>query len=141
MLRVGVAGLTPSVGHEQLGEICGFPGKQELTRFALTLIKAWEGLHARDKAGESPRWVYITSTLRLTVQWAMRGKAIGTRDVGKKGGPEKGHSLFILLFSGLLLFSIRHEQLSGTRSCQSNATISSPAAAIAGGVVLVCGQG
>lgn len=41
LLRAGVTGR--SVGHEQLGEISGFPGKQELTRLALTPIKGLGG--------------------------------------------------------------------------------------------------
>lgn len=62
------------------------------------------------------------------------------QDGKKQGGPAKGHSFFILLLSGILLFSVGHGRLSGTRSWQSNATISSPAAATAGGVALVCGK-
>lgn len=41
----------------------------------------------------------------------------------------KGQRVFILLLSVILLYSIRHGQLGGTRSCQGSVTISSPAAA------------
>lgn len=52
----------------------------------------------------------------------------------------KGQRVFILLLSGILLYSIRHGQLGGTRSCQGSVTISSPAAATAGDDALLCGQ-